>query len=123
LATGQRRLAPADQQNHLADALFAATRHWTTGLHFNKGLTGAPPEAITASGDTATNPAVLIAFALAIIGGSARAPILAFPATSQTSLAVSPFPRAAYSLRKRRANHRQGEARRWARSNWKSLAR
>jgi FAD binding domain/Berberine and berberine like len=58
-----------DQQNRLADALFAASRHWTTGLHFNKGLAGAPPEAISASGDTATNPAVLTAFALAIIGG------------------------------------------------------
>jgi hypothetical protein len=58
-----------DQQNRLADALFAASRHWTTGLHFNKGLAGAPPEAITASGDTATNPAVLTAFALSIIEG------------------------------------------------------
>jgi FAD/FMN-containing dehydrogenase len=58
-----------DQQNRLADALFAASRHWATGLHFNKGLAGAPPAAIAASGDTATNPAVLNAFALAIVGG------------------------------------------------------
>ena len=43
--------------------------HWTTGLHFNEGLAGAPPEALTASRDTATNPKVLEAFALAIIGG------------------------------------------------------
>lgn len=58
-----------DQQNRLADALFAASRHWTTVLQFNKGLAGAPPDAIAASRDTATNPAVLAAFALAIIGG------------------------------------------------------
>ncbi|HUK07615.1 MAG TPA: FAD-dependent oxidoreductase [Stellaceae bacterium] len=60
-------LEPA-QQSRLADALFAASRHWTTVLQFNKGLAGAPPEAITASRDTATNPTVLDAFALAIIG-------------------------------------------------------
>ena len=35
-------------------------------LHFNKGLAGAPAEAIEAARDTATNPAVLDAFALAI---------------------------------------------------------
>ena len=62
-------LLQPNQQNRLAGALFAASRHWTTGLHFNKGLAGAPPEAITASRDTATNPKVLDAFALAIIGG------------------------------------------------------
>jgi FAD/FMN-containing dehydrogenase len=51
------------------DALFSATRHWRLGLHFNKGLAGAPPEEIAAARDTATNPAVLDAFALVIIGG------------------------------------------------------
>ena len=35
-------------------------------LHFNKGLAGAPAEAVAAARDTATNPAVLDAFALAI---------------------------------------------------------
>jgi FAD/FMN-containing dehydrogenase len=51
-----------------ADAWFAASRHWSTGLHFNKGLAGAAPAALAASRDTATNPEVLDAFALAIIG-------------------------------------------------------
>jgi FAD/FMN-containing dehydrogenase len=37
-------------------------------LHFQKGLAGAPPEAIAATRDTATNPAVLDAFVLVIIG-------------------------------------------------------
>jgi FAD/FMN-containing dehydrogenase len=35
-------------------------------LHFNKGLAGAHPEVIAAARDTATNPSVLTAFALAI---------------------------------------------------------
>jgi FAD/FMN-containing dehydrogenase len=54
-------------QERLAQALFAASRHSGVGLHFNKGLAGAPEEAIKAASDTATNPAVLNAFALAII--------------------------------------------------------
>jgi hypothetical protein len=36
-------------------------------LHFNKGLAGAPAEELAAAKDTAMNPAVLEAFALAII--------------------------------------------------------
>ena len=55
-----------DAQQRLADALFAASRYSGVGLHFNKGLAGAPPEAIAGAKDTAMNPAVLTAFALAI---------------------------------------------------------
>lgn len=55
-------------QARLAQALFAGSRHKTIELHFNKGLAGAPREAIEATRDTATNPAVLSAFALAIVG-------------------------------------------------------
>lgn len=62
-------LLAKDQTNRLVDALFSATRHWRVSLHFNKGLAGAPPEEISAARDTATNPAVLNAFALAIIAG------------------------------------------------------
>lgn len=51
------------------EALFNASRLWSVSLHFNKGLAGAPAEAIDAARDTATNPAVLDAFALAIIAG------------------------------------------------------
>jgi hypothetical protein len=54
-------------QDRLVSALFDASRHWEVELHFNKGLAGAPPEAMVAVQDTATNPAVLSAFALAII--------------------------------------------------------
>ena len=62
-------LLQADRREQLADALFAASRHWTVDLHFQKGLAGAPAEAIAAARDTAMNPAVLDAFALAIIAG------------------------------------------------------
>jgi len=56
-----------DSQQQLADALFAGSRYELIELHFNKGLAGAPREAIEAARDTATNPAVLNAFALAIV--------------------------------------------------------
>jgi FAD/FMN-containing dehydrogenase len=63
------RLLGQSEQSELADALFAATRHWDLHLHFNKGLAGAPAHALEATRDTATNPQVLDAFALAIISG------------------------------------------------------
>src|SRR5471030_2030647 len=59
-----------DKRESLVDALFAASRKWSLQLHFNKGLAGAPPEAIAVARDTATNPAVLDAFALVIISAS-----------------------------------------------------
>jgi FAD/FMN-containing dehydrogenase len=54
-------------QQHLADALFASSRYSDFALHFNKGLAGAPAGAIAAAKDTAMNPAVVDAFALAIV--------------------------------------------------------
>ena len=57
------------RQASLVDALYASSRHTDVELHFNKGLAGAPAEAIAAARDTATNPHVLDAFALAIIAG------------------------------------------------------
>jgi FAD/FMN-containing dehydrogenase len=57
-----------DAQQRLADALFASSRYSGVELHFNKGLAGAPPDAIAGAQDTAMNPAVLTAFALAIAG-------------------------------------------------------
>ena len=59
-------------QTRLGDALFAATRFWGVSLHFNKGLAGAPADAVAAAKDTAINPAVVDAFALAIIAGGGR---------------------------------------------------
>jgi len=57
-----------EQRQALGDALFAASRHWGVSLHVNKGLAGAPAEAVAAARDTAMNPAVLDAFALVICG-------------------------------------------------------
>ena len=63
---------PADllkpqNQARLVDAWFAASRHWQVGVHFNKGLAGASPAVLQAARDTAMNPDVTTAFALAII--------------------------------------------------------
>ena len=63
-------LLQPERQAALVDALFASTRHWTVALHFNKGLAGAPAEEIAAARNTATNPQVLNAFALAFVVGA-----------------------------------------------------
>jgi len=67
------------EQNRLVGALFDGSRYKKIGLHFNKGLAGAPPEAVAAARETATNPAVVDAFAFAIIadGGPPAYPGLA----------------------------------------------
>ena len=61
---GEDRLAAA------AATICAAAEHMDVGLHCNKGLFGAPADALAASADTATHPAVLDAFALALIGNA-----------------------------------------------------
>lgn len=63
----QALLQPARQKD-LADALFAASQACDFALHFNKGLAGGRKALIDATRDTATNPQVLDAFALAITG-------------------------------------------------------
>lgn len=55
-----------DRRKSLTDALFDSTRRWRMTLHFNKGLAGALADTIAAARDTATNPAMTQAFALAI---------------------------------------------------------
>ena len=62
-------LVPSER-SRLVDAWFAASRHWGVSFHFNKGLAGAPQAAITTARNTATNPDVLTAFALAISADS-----------------------------------------------------
>ena len=62
-------LLEKNRQRSLRDALFATSRHWSVSLHFNKGLAGAPAQELAAVKDTAMNPSVLEAFALAIIAG------------------------------------------------------
>jgi FAD/FMN-containing dehydrogenase len=76
-----KSLLAAEARPKLADALFAASRHMIVRLHFNKGLAGAPPDAIATARETATNPKLLDAFCLAIIatGGAPRYPGLKPP--------------------------------------------
>jgi FAD/FMN-containing dehydrogenase len=61
-----RALLVDGNDRRLVEAMFAASRHRAFELHFNKGLAGAPADALAASRDTPMNPAVLDAFALAI---------------------------------------------------------
>jgi hypothetical protein len=65
----QQLLAP-DRRPALVDALVHASKSWQVALHCNKGLAGAPANALRQTRDTATNPAVLDAFALAIAAAS-----------------------------------------------------
>ena len=58
-----------DRHEGLVDALVAASSEWSVSLHTNKGLGGASDEARAGAGETAMNPDVLDAFALAIIAG------------------------------------------------------
>jgi FAD/FMN-containing dehydrogenase len=62
-------LLQPDARSRLADALFAAARHWSVELHFQKGLAGGSDDAVSATRGTAMNPDVLNGFALAIVAG------------------------------------------------------
>jgi hypothetical protein len=77
------RLLHEDQGSRLADALFAASRHKKVGLHFNKGLAGATRDAVAATLNTATNPVVTEAFALAIVADGQKA---AYPGEPHASI-------------------------------------
>jgi len=76
-------LLEKNAQKRFVQALFAASRFKQVQLHVNKGLAGATAAARVAARQTATNPAVLDAFALAIIAdgegpaypGMPRAPL------------------------------------------------
>ena len=59
-------LLAQDRQHALVDAMIAAAAEWSVTLHTNKGLAGGSPDAIKRTRRTATNPAVLDAFALLI---------------------------------------------------------
>ena len=80
-----------ESQAALVDALCAAAGQWDVELHFNKGIAGAPQAALDATRDTAMNPAVLDAFALAIIAGGSGP---AFPGTAGAQAAQSDATRA-----------------------------
>jgi FAD/FMN-containing dehydrogenase len=71
-------LEPSERPK-LVQALFAASRHFDFGLHFNKGLAGGAPEAIADARETATNPEALTAFALAITATAGYPPLPGIP--------------------------------------------
>ena len=60
-------LLEAGRREALADALAAASRHWTVEMHFQKGLAGAPAAVAAATRDTPMNPDVVDAFMLVIV--------------------------------------------------------
>ena len=63
------KLLNEGSRHKLSSTLFESSRYWTLSLHFNKGLSGSPAEVIEQARNTPMNPAVLDAFALAIIAG------------------------------------------------------
>ena len=65
-----RRLLDPGRSRDLATALVQASAARTVSLHCNKGLAGAPADALARTADTPMNPAVLDAFALAIVSAS-----------------------------------------------------
>jgi FAD/FMN-containing dehydrogenase len=73
-------LLKPENQGRLVDAWHAASRHWTVSFHFNKGLAGAPAAAIEAARNTAINPDVLEAFALAIVASESSGAFSGLPA-------------------------------------------
>jgi hypothetical protein len=86
-------LLEKNNQKKLADALFSASRYWSTTLHFNKGLAGAPPEELAAAKDTAMNPDVLNAFALVIIAGEGEPAFTGIPGMNQMLTKAATRPR------------------------------
>lgn len=62
-------LLEKDRRDTFVEALFAGCRQWGISLHCNKGLAGTSVDNLAAAKDTAMNPVVLDAFALAILGG------------------------------------------------------
>ena len=64
-----QELLEPERRPALVDALVHCADTWSVELAINKGLAGAPAAALARTKDTAMNPAVLDAFALAITGG------------------------------------------------------
>jgi FAD/FMN-containing dehydrogenase len=65
-----QRLLDRERRPALVDALTRASQIKSVALHCNKGLAGAPAKVLDWTSDTAMNPAVLDAFALAIAGAN-----------------------------------------------------
>jgi FAD/FMN-containing dehydrogenase len=68
-----QQLLDPENQPALVDALVRASQFCQVQLHCNKGLAGGAPDAVARTADTAMNPAVLDAFALAIAADAQQA--------------------------------------------------
>jgi FAD/FMN-containing dehydrogenase len=84
-----------EHQQRLVDALFAASRHKLLRVFLNKGLAGAPSDVIETTRQTATNPAVVDAFALVIIADGHG---LAYPGSARTTLDLTSAHRDAHDI-------------------------
>jgi FAD/FMN-containing dehydrogenase len=82
------RLLADDAREALTDAIVEASRHCGFAFHFNKGLAGAPAEDVARARDTAMNPVVTDAFALAIVAAN-RGPALPGIPGREPDLAVA----------------------------------
>jgi FAD/FMN-containing dehydrogenase len=67
-------LLEKSRQKQLTAALFAASRHEMVRFHIAKGMAGAPPEVLADVSHTATNPALLNAFTLAVVANGDETP-------------------------------------------------
>ncbi len=67
-------LLEKSRQKQLAAAVFAASRHEMVRFHIGKGMAGALPEVLADVSQTATNPALLDAFTLAIVANGDETP-------------------------------------------------
>jgi FAD/FMN-containing dehydrogenase len=67
-------LLEKSRQKQLTAALFAASRHEMVRFHIAKGMAGAPPDVLADVSHTATNPALLDAFTLAIVADGDETP-------------------------------------------------
>jgi FAD/FMN-containing dehydrogenase len=88
-------LLQVEHQQRLVDALFAASRHKLLRVFLNKGLAGAPPEVLEATRQTATNPAVVEAFALVIIADGHG---LDYPGLTRTTMDLTSAHRSAHDI-------------------------
>ena len=83
------------RRERLVEALFAASRQKKVEMHFNKGIAGAPAEAVAATRATATNPAVTKAFVLVIIADGERP---AYPGLERPAMDVDAARRSAHEI-------------------------
>ena len=81
-------LLQSDRRSGLADALFAAGRHWPVELHLQKGLAGGSEEAVSATRDTAMNPDVLAPSRSRSSAAKTRRLFPGFPVISRTSRSI-----------------------------------